>query len=145
MSWGSSDGRAGRCRRAALLIGLVLVIAAHLTGAVHACSFAGPDPSALVPSALVTQDVRQVADGADVTGSDGPPQHRHAADGHADHTADRPRAALDDTALDDETHQPLLPAGFRGHVTHTAGRRPPGAAPSCAGSTSLALVCVLRQ
>ncbi|MET8562652.1 hypothetical protein ABZV75_19365 [Streptomyces flaveolus] len=140
MSWGSGDGGAGRSRRAALLVGLVLMIAAHLTGAVHACAFAGPDPSV-----LVAQDVRQAAGGADETGSDGPPQHRHAADGHVDHTADRPRAALDDTFLDGETHQPLLPAGSRGHVTHTVRRAPPGAAPSCVNSSSLALVCVLRQ
>ncbi|AEY93645.1 hypothetical protein SHJG_8380 [Streptomyces hygroscopicus subsp. jinggangensis 5008] len=140
MSWGSGGGCAGRSRRAALLVGLVLVIAAHLSGAAHACSFAGPDPSA-----LVTQDVRQVADGADETGSNGPPQHRHAADGHVDHTADRPRAALDDTALDGETHQPLLPAGLRGPLAHTARCRPPGVSPSCAHSSSLALVRVLRQ
>ncbi|MEW2516415.1 hypothetical protein [Streptomyces sp. NPDC046870] len=140
MSWGSGGGRAVRLRRAALLIGLVLVTAAHLTGTVHACSFAGPDPSA-----LVAQDVRQVADGADEPGSNGPPQHRHAADGHVDHTADRPRAALDDTALDDEAHQPLLPAGLGAPVTHTVRRGPPGVPPSCAHGSPLALVCVLRQ
>ncbi|WP_225810234.1 hypothetical protein [Streptomyces spinosus] len=140
MSWGSGGGRAVRFRRAALLTGLVLVIAVHLTGAVHACSFAGPDPSA-----LVAQDVRQVADGADEPDSNGPPQHRHAADGHLDHTADRPRAALDDTPLDGGPHQPLPPTGLDGPVTHTVRRGPPGVPLSCAHRSSLAPVCVLRQ
>ncbi|MET9452133.1 hypothetical protein [Streptomyces cinerochromogenes] len=140
-SWGSADGRPRRRRRAALLFGLVLVIAAHLSGAVHACSFAGPDPTAAV--------ARHVPPVADDTGSGGsttpPPQHRHAADGHADHTADRPRPALDDTGLDDEADQPLHPAVSNGRFTDTARRRPPGTSRPCGYGPPLAGVCVLRQ
>ncbi|MEU5083248.1 MULTISPECIES: hypothetical protein [Streptomyces] len=138
-TWGG-DGSAGRSRRAALLIGLVLVIAAHLTGSVHACSFAGSGPSAVAAA-----EVAHPADTADGTDPTGPPRHRHTADGHLDHTADRPRAALDDTGLDGGQHPPALPAVPRGRATHPGRRRPPGVPRGRADGPSLAAVCVLRQ
>ncbi|WP_189295635.1 hypothetical protein [Streptomyces cinerochromogenes] len=142
-SWGSADGRPGRRRRAALLVGLVLVIAAHLSGAVHACTFAGPDATA----AVARHGAPVVAEGGTDSGGSTvpPPPHRHAADGHADHTADRPRPALDDTGLGDETDQPLRPAVSNGRFTDTARHRPPGTSPSCGDGPSLAVVCVRRQ
>ncbi|MFI0186874.1 hypothetical protein ACH4PW_04775 [Streptomyces sp. NPDC017082] len=139
-SWGSDGGRAGRSRRAALLLGLVLVIAAHLTGAMHACSFAGSDPTP-----VLAQDVAYAADTTDGTGPTAPPRHRHAADGHSDHTADRPRAALDATGLGDGAHQPLSPDGTRGHPAHTGWRGPPGGAHSRAYRPAVPPVRVLRQ
>ncbi|GHH27820.1 hypothetical protein [Streptomyces rubradiris] len=139
-AWGGGDGSAGRSRRAALLIGLVLVIAAHLTGSVHACSFAGSGPSAVAAGEVV-----QPADTADGTDPTGPPRHRHAADGHLDHTADRPRAALDDTGLAGEQHPPVLPTVPRGRATHPGWRRPPGVPRDRANGPSLAAVRVLRQ
>ncbi|MEU7409105.1 hypothetical protein AB0B40_07220 [Streptomyces sp. NPDC042638] len=135
------DGSVGRLRRAALLVGLVLVVAAHLTGAVHACPFAGADPSAVVAG-----DVAHTADGAGGTGSTAPPPgHRHGADGHVDHTADRPRAALDDTGLGDEAPQPVLPAVSRGRFTHGGWRARPGDPRPCENGSPRALVRVLRQ
>ncbi|MFH9404143.1 hypothetical protein ACH4JS_30925 [Streptomyces sp. NPDC017638] len=139
-SWGSGDGRAGRSRRAVLLIGLVLVIAAHLTGAAQACSFAGPGPAAAPARAAA-----HPADTGRDTGPTGPPRHRHAADGHPDHTADRPRAALDDTGLADETHPPVLPALPRACPARSAGHKPPSPPRGRAGGPSLAAVRVLRQ
>uniref|UniRef100_UPI0015F08EC4 hypothetical protein n=1 Tax=Streptomyces sp. WELS2 TaxID=2749435 RepID=UPI0015F08EC4 len=115
------DRSAGRSRHAALLIGLVLVIAAHLAGSVHACSFAGRGPSA-----VAAREAAHPAGTADGTDPTGPPRHRHTADGHLDHTADRPRAALDDTGLDGEQHPPALPTTPRGRATHPARHRPPG-------------------
>ncbi|MDN3260238.1 hypothetical protein QWJ26_10535 [Streptomyces sp. CSDS2] len=138
--WGGGDGSAGRSRRAALLIGLVLVIAAHLTGSVHACSFAGSGPSAVAAG-----EVAQPADTADGANPTGPPRHRHTADGHLDHTADRPRAALDDTGLDGGQHPPALSAVPRGRPTHPGWRRPSGVPRDRANGPSLATVCVLRQ
>jgi hypothetical protein len=126
--------------RAALLVGLVLLITAHLTGSVHACSFAESGPRALsAPEVVHTADP---ADGADPTG---PPRHRHTADGHLDHTADRPRAALDDTRFGGEQHPPAQPAVPRGRATHTGRHRIPGVPPDRADGPSLAAVRVLRQ
>ncbi|MFI0805788.1 hypothetical protein [Streptomyces echinatus] len=140
-SWVGCGGSAGRSRRAALLVGLVLVIAAHLTGAVHACSFAGADPSP-----VVAQDVPRTADAAGEPGPQAPhPGHRHAADGHLDHTADRPRAALDDTGLGDEAPQPVLPAVSRGRQAHTGRSGRPGVRRHRANRSARALVRVLRQ
>jgi hypothetical protein len=136
-SWVGRDGNVGRSRRAALLVGLVLVLAAHLTGAVHACPFAGADPSAVVAHA---------ADGVGGPGPTAPPPgHRHAADGHADHTADRPRAALDGTGLGDEAPQPVLPAVSRGRFAHGGWRGRPGVPRPRENGSSRALVRVLRQ
>ncbi|MEU3522707.1 hypothetical protein AB0E62_02315 [Streptomyces sp. NPDC038707] len=133
-------GRAGRLRRAALLVGLVLLITAHLTGSVHACSFAESGTSA-----LSVRDVVRPADPADGAGPTGPPRHRHTADGHLDHTADRPRAALDDTGLDGGQHPPVQPAAARGRATRTGRHRIPGVPPDRANGPSLAAVRVLRQ
>ncbi|CAL9282196.1 hypothetical protein [Streptomyces sp. SudanB182_2057] len=139
-TWGGGDGSAGRSRRAALLIGLVLVIAAHLTGSVHACSFAG-----VGPSPVAALEVVHPADTADGTAPTGPPRHRHTADGHLDHTADRPRAALDDTGPDGGHHPPVLPAVPRGRAAHPGWRRPPGASRDRVDGPSLAALGVLRQ
>ncbi|MFF8727027.1 hypothetical protein ACF073_11110 [Streptomyces sp. NPDC015171] len=137
----SGGGSAGRSRRAALLLGLVLVIAAHLTGAVHACSSAGPDPSP-----VLAQPVPHLADATDGRGSTAPPPgHRHAADGHGAHTADRPRAALDDTVPDGGAHQPPPPAVTGDRLAHPAWHRRFSRSPSCRSGSSLVLSCVLRQ
>ncbi|MFI9244796.1 hypothetical protein ACIGXF_19885 [Streptomyces sp. NPDC053086] len=140
-SWVGCDGSVGRSRRAALLVGLVLVLAAHLTGAVHACPFAGA-----YPSAVVAWDVPHAADGADGTRPTAPPPGpRHAADGHVGHTADRPRAALDDTGLGSEVPQPVLPAVSRGRSAHPGWCGRPGVPRPCGNGSSPALVRVLRQ
>ncbi|MYW44178.1 hypothetical protein [Streptomyces sp. SID161] len=137
-SWvGGGDG--GRPRRAALLVGLVLVLAAHLTGAVHACPFAGADPTAVVAQAVPHPQ--------DAAGDPHPsaPGHRHAADGHVGHTADRPRAALDDTGLGGEAPQPALPAVVRGRFAHGGWRGRPGAPHARENGSSRAPFRVLRQ
>ncbi|WP_159049013.1 hypothetical protein [Streptomyces sp. NRRL B-3648] len=178
-SWGNGYGSAGRSRGAALLIGLVLVIAAHLTGAVHACAFADPGPGAVVaydlrPVAERAEDTglsalpsprRPAVNGAGATvpaqpalhhghaagraegaGSTGPaPRHRHAVDGHSDHSADRPRAGLDDSGLGGEAHPPLHPAGSRGRSPDTSGRGPRGVSLPCVNGSAFVLGCVLRQ
>ncbi|MEV5350695.1 hypothetical protein [Streptomyces achromogenes] len=145
-------------RRAALLIGLVLVLAAHLGGSVHACSFTGTGPT--VVAARESAHPADTADGTDSTGPSrhrhqadtaavadptGPPRHRHAADGHLDHTADRPRAALDDTGPDGGQHPPALPAVPRGRAAHPGRCRPPDVPGDRAGGPSLAAGRVLRQ
>ncbi|WP_030740956.1 hypothetical protein [Streptomyces sp. NRRL S-31] len=140
-SWGSGGGRGRGSRRAALLVGLVLVIAAHLTGAVHACSYAGFDPTP-----VVAQDLPRAVDGADGAGPAAPPpHHRHAAGGHSDHTADRPRAALDDGGPDGEAHQPVPSAAAGGRHARTGWRSPPGTSRPRSNGSARALVGVLRQ
>ncbi|WP_051370653.1 hypothetical protein [Streptomyces sp. 142MFCol3.1] len=67
-----------------LLLGVVLIVVAHLAGAVHGAALAGTHTAFPVISH---------ADGAEYT-ADGikpSPGHDHTADGHVDHVADRPR------------------------------------------------------
>ncbi|MGW2722664.1 hypothetical protein [Streptomyces sp. NPDC001492] len=140
-SWVSRGGSAGRSRRAGLLIGLIVVIAAHLTGSAHACSFAGADVSA-----VATHEVRQAADEGDDPGSTTPlPGPHHAADGHVDHAADRPRADFAVAGPGGDAAGPPLPAVSRGHFVHAGWRSPPGVSRSCDSGSALALLCVLRQ
>ncbi len=117
------------------------MIAAHLTGAVHACACAGPDPSPVL--------AQEAPHGATGTGGtppgQPPPAHRHATNGHLDHTADRPRAALDDTGLGGEAHQPLLPTVSGGRFAPTPRRPASGALPACENGSPFAFTCVLRQ
>ncbi|MEV6594147.1 hypothetical protein [Streptomyces acidicola] len=79
-----------RPSRVVLFLGLVFLITAHLAGAVHAASFAGPH---------VTVEVATTAHPLHDTwhASDPAPAHQHRAGDHIDHAADRPRTAAAET------------------------------------------------
>jgi hypothetical protein len=132
---------AGRSGRVGLPLGLVVLIAAHLAGAVHGSSFAGPHLS--VTAVACSQGGAEAESGTLAPS----PGHEHKADGHIDHAADRPRAAVDDTA-DEPDHDgiPLIPPAAPGSPAgHAAWQRPPGVPRSPDGRSTLTLHCVWRQ
>lgn len=126
--------------RAGLFLGLVLLIAAHLAGAVHASSFTGPH--------VAVEAAAQARPPAD-TGHDHEPApaQRHSAGGHIDHAADRPRTTADGAVADCDQADPAAGScGSAGSaVMPTSWDRPADAA-ACAtdGPRTLALHCVWR-
>ncbi|MEV8547802.1 hypothetical protein [Streptomyces sp. NPDC051572] len=130
----------GRSCRVGLLLGLVVLIAAHLAGSVHGSSFAGPYMSI----AATTCHHHADAHGGTMAPS---PGHDHRADGHIDHAADRPRAAADDTAAgpDHDALSPLPPAPPGSPAGQIALHRPSGVSRPPGGPSTLALHCVWRQ
>ncbi|MFG2524916.1 hypothetical protein [Streptomyces sp. NPDC048527] len=72
-----------RWGRTALLVGLVVLLAAHLAGTAHASAFAGPHVEPLVVACS-----HHDAQGAAKTVVPRP-GHDHSADGHIDHGVDR--------------------------------------------------------
>lgn len=146
---------AGRPGRVGLLLGLVMLIVAHLSGTGHGASFTGPHVSAAVEvfSHHDHHDHHEDADDGTLApslGHDHPghdhPGHDHKGDGH-DHAADRPRAAVDDTVAEAEQDglSPILPAAPGSSAGPAAWHRPPGVARSRDGPSTLALHCVWRQ
>ncbi|WP_275558207.1 hypothetical protein [Streptomyces sp. 5-6(2022)] len=126
--------------RAALLLGLVVLMAVHLAGAVHGAAFEGPD----VRLAAV-----ESAHSARHTPPAGGHEHEHEAHGHIDHAVDRPRGSAHpddlgtgpaDDGLELFPSRPVRPAACpAGRPTgHSAG----AAAPQ--GRSTLALHCVWR-
>ncbi|MDX3695658.1 hypothetical protein PV726_36125 [Streptomyces europaeiscabiei] len=79
-------GAFGSAGRVGLLLGLVVILAAHLAGTVHGAAFEGPHLDMVVAVAH--------HDAYDDRGGHPSPHpehdHEHEADGHADHAADRP-------------------------------------------------------
>ncbi|MFE5602606.1 hypothetical protein ACFQ8O_25870 [Streptomyces coelicoflavus] len=75
-----------------LLLGLVLLITAHLAGATHTSAFAGPHVVVEVTACF------QPAADAD-HGLEPVPGHHHHADTHIDHAVDRPRTDVDDAVV----------------------------------------------
>ncbi|NGO14563.1 hypothetical protein G5C60_44970 [Streptomyces sp. HC44] len=134
--------RAGRSGRIGLLLGLVLLVTAHLAGVVHGASFSGPHVST-VAAAWAAHGEHHEEKGDAVTPS---PGHEHGADDHLDHAADRPRADLDD-AVAELSHDGL--PNRPGTADPAAGRaagRPPWDVPDPPGGRSaLSLHCVWRQ
>ena len=136
---------AGRSGRIGLLLGLVVIVAAHLTGTVHGSPFEGSPVSA-----VVTVGAQHRADGGPLAPA---PWHEPKAEGHADHTADRPRTvSVGDTVLgpgldpgfDELALVPAdapVPVGARG-----AQEVPPGLkGPSPYGRSALVMHGVRRQ
>lgn len=126
--------------RVGLFLGLVLLITAHLAGAVHASSFTGP-PATVEAAA----EAQPPAD----TGHDHEPApaHRHSAGGHIDHAADRPRTTADEAVAECGQADPAAgSSGSAGFALMPAiWRRPSDTADSRTDSTrTLALHCVWR-
>lgn len=131
-------GIAGRSGRVGLLLGLLVLITAHLSGAVHGASFAGPHMS---PVAVISEH------GANSDGSDAPPGHDHKSGAHIDHTADRPRTASQDTPSE-PGHDSGSPAASPAAKVSDAGggwRYLPHDFAAVQGSSTLELHCVWRQ
>ncbi|WP_330308433.1 MULTISPECIES: hypothetical protein [unclassified Streptomyces] len=137
----SGARKGGRSGRVGLLLGLVVLIATHLAGAVHGASFGGPHMS-IVATACPHRDAD--SHGGTMAPS---PGHEHRTDGHIDHAADRPRAAADDAAADpDRDALSPIPSETPGSVAgQVAWRRPPGVSRAPDGSSTLAFHCVWRQ
>ncbi|MGW1157490.1 hypothetical protein ACWD5Q_27350 [Streptomyces sp. NPDC002513] len=126
--------------RVGFFLGLVLLITAHLAGAVHASSFAGPHVAVEVAASA-----RPPAD----TGHEGEPSpaHQHRAGDHIDHAADRPRTAVDTTVADPGHADPAGSPSATADATPTPAvrGRPSGtAAPTTDAPDTLALHCVWR-
>lgn len=127
--------------RAGFLLGLVLLITAHLSGAVHASSFTGP---------LVTVEAAASAQppaGCD-RDHDETPGHEHRAGDHIDHAADRPRTSVDETVVESAHADPAVsPPDSADTTLMPAVRDRPPSAVACAadGRGALTLHCVWRQ
>jgi hypothetical protein len=122
------------------MLGLLVLITAHLAGAVHGASFAGPHMSAV---AAVSEHGAGDDDGSHMPD----PGHDHESEGHIDHAAARPRMAVQDTA--DEPHHEgislITPEATRATDVLAACSHPPRASAGSDGSSTLALHCVWRQ
>ncbi|MFF8881322.1 hypothetical protein [Streptomyces flaveolus] len=125
--------------RIGLLLGLVLLVTAHLAGAVHMSSFAGPH----VAVEVTTCSQPEADDGHGL----GPaPGHHHHADAHIDHTVDRPRTAADDGIAGPCVGGPGegLPSAADTAPAPADQERPGAAAGTADGHGTLALHCVWR-
>ncbi|MDR3081557.1 MAG: hypothetical protein LBV60_11635 [Streptomyces sp.] len=85
-----------------LLLGLVVLVTAHLAGTVHCSAFAGPHVGGIVDCSQL--DPLDTDDDHDRPAR--PPGHEHTADGHGDHMVDRPRAVCDDAIAEPEHDVP---------------------------------------
>ncbi|MEU9154937.1 hypothetical protein AB0D59_31365 [Streptomyces sp. NPDC048417] len=118
----------------------MLLVFAHLAGAVHGPAFTGPQWA--LPIASCARAECHTDDGAGH-----PPERDHRADGHIDHAADRPRAVADDTVADpgqggaDATPAPSAAAGTARTVLWPRPTRHPAAAHH---GRALAFHCVWR-
>lgn len=125
-----------------LVLGLVVLITAHLAGTVHSSLFEGPHVSTV--AAVCAHH------GTDGDGRFAPhPGHDHEADTHIDHAADRPRpVSADDTVLE-PGFDGLAPIAAVGGDGGAAPRDPPaavtGSSYSSYGRSTLVLHCVWRQ
>lgn len=115
-SWGiERPGRVG------LVLGVLLAVALHLVGTVHGAAFADPHVPA-VPASSAPH----------------PGHDHHSAEGHIDHTADRPRAA----PADDQVPEADGPPDLAHHVFAVPSL---GDSRSLHGSSAFLLHCVRRQ
>ncbi|WP_212913677.1 hypothetical protein [Streptomyces sp. TS71-3] len=127
-----------RSGRGALVLGLVLLIAAHIGGAHHHATF---DEPFTVVVACTPQE-----DGDHATGSvEHGPWHRHTAGAHVDHSMDRPRARDDAPATGGALAGHALPGPWNPGAVAPADRRPRDVTESPPGRSVLALNCVWRQ
>jgi|GEM_PF-6685133 len=129
---------AGRSGRIGLMLGLLVLITAHLSGAVHGASFAGPHMSAV---AVIS------GHGAAEDRSPAPPAHDHKYEAHIDHAADRPRTASQDTAAepDHESGSTATSPATRVADVRGAWRNLTHASTPVQGGCTLALHCIRRQ
>ncbi|ANP56811.1 hypothetical protein AVL59_26930 [Streptomyces griseochromogenes] len=129
-----------RSGRAGLLLGLVLLVTAHLAGAVHVSAVAGPPVS--VEAAEIARPLHDAG-----RESEPAPEHQHRSGDHIDHAADRPRTAVDETIVEPGHADPAdSPFGAVDGPPSPAVRcRPSG--PAASGTDApdtLALHCVRR-
>ncbi|MFF2502582.1 hypothetical protein ACFVTY_04215 [Streptomyces sp. NPDC058067] len=137
----------GRRRRgrAALLLGLVLLVVWHVSGMVHASPAAG--------AAYVDATVAHCAHHGPASGphhaGDTPPGHDHSGTGHVDHSVDRPRASDADTPTVAAAPDPLAPGAAPLVMLPPAMRSPvrdtTAAAAPPEHDSLLDLHCVRRQ
>ncbi|MFJ7905007.1 hypothetical protein ACIQ6V_31750 [Streptomyces sp. NPDC096198] len=130
----------GRPGHLGLVLGLVLLITAHLSGALHAAPFAGPH----VPVETAASAGRPAG-----TGHEGEPEPAHQHDGgvHIDHAADRPRTTADATLAAHPRARPAVTPSPPGGTTVLTALRglPSHTLPPPKDSRSpLALHCVWR-
>ncbi|MFE7979765.1 hypothetical protein [Streptomyces shenzhenensis] len=129
--------------RIGLFLGLAVLVTAHIAGAVHSSSFAGPH--------LGVEVVAQVHPSVGVAHGPGqPPGHRHDAEDHLDHAVDRPRSGPDAaTAGPGHADPAIAPAVMAAAASATfpdvPRTGPPHACPAADGPDTLALHCVWRQ
>ncbi|MBQ0984682.1 hypothetical protein KBZ10_09165 [Streptomyces sp. F63] len=143
---------AGRRGRIGLLLGLVVLIAAHLAGHVHGPAFTGPHaPAGASSSAHPT--ARDI-----VPSPEHGPGHEHEhphADEHVDHAVDRPRAVVrpyavtaygpDTSGLSSSLSWLSAADPQRSAVTGMVFEGARGGARAPDGRSALALHCVWRQ
>jgi hypothetical protein len=137
-----SPSTAVRAGRVGLLLGLVVLIAAHLAGTVHGSAFAGPHADVGVAACAYSG----------TNDSEPSPEHEHHVDDHIDHVVDRPRASVHH-AVTEQGHDgawpfssslsagDAQPPAVTGAVS--GGRR--GGFRALDGRSALALHCVWRQ
>ncbi|MGW0285413.1 hypothetical protein ACWDXT_20195 [Streptomyces sp. NPDC003236] len=128
-----------RPHRLGLLLGLVLLVTAHLAGSVHADSYAGPlMPVEVAVSTQATADAGHKGEPV--------PAHQHGAAGHIDHTADRPRTTGDETICEAGHADPAGDPTASSDATPLPVRCRPPDIPVRASScpVTLALYCLWR-
>ncbi|MFH7338924.1 hypothetical protein [Streptomyces sp. KHY 26] len=124
--------------RVGLLLGLVVLITAHLAGTVHSSAFTGPHVGGLADRFEISAHDSQDGPGP-------PPGHEHEMDGHTDHAVDRPRAAADDAVGKPEHDASALVPAAAPCPAGPAIRCPNGIARAPDGPSTLTLHCVRRQ
>ncbi|MGP4086082.1 hypothetical protein [Streptomyces sp. KR55] len=136
-----AGSRAQRPVPSVLLIGLILLVASHLVGALHGPGFLGPHKS-LSPVGVV-QPVAPVKAEAVEAGHG----HDHDHEFHEDtveHAVDRVRSAADGPAhapqIDEPATGQLVTSGSLGHARPEAGVPEPAG-----GRSACARHCVWRQ
>ncbi|WP_169790925.1 hypothetical protein [Streptomyces pathocidini] len=130
--------------RALLALGLVLLVGAHLVGALHGPGFTGAHPRTALPAVCGGQ----AADPTEPAPGDerGPGPQRDHADGHdVPHAVDRLRgpAGAPVSSPDNAVALPFAPTAPAAPADRPD--RPRGAPSRTAGRASLALHCVWRQ
>ncbi|WP_345645681.1 hypothetical protein [Streptomyces siamensis] len=120
-----------------LLLGVVLIVVAHLAGAVHGAALGGTHTP--FPVISRADGEAHIADGIKP-----PPGHDHTADGHVDHVADRPRTG--ETGAGPGHDGPDTPpsTAVAPGAAHTSGGGPRGPLAAAGRRGIRALHCVWR-
>ncbi|PWI12297.1 hypothetical protein DIZ27_01510 [Streptomyces sp. NWU339] len=146
-------GIPGRAGHVGPLLGLVLLIVAHLAGTVHGSSYDGPHLAVGIEAAASTHPEAGIGHGRgpvlghDHESDDHAPAHHHEADDHIEHAADRPRASADATVVLGSGHSgaDVAPPPVAGATAaYAAWAGPPQAARASDSRGTLALHCVWR-
>ncbi|MBP8535534.1 hypothetical protein [Streptomyces sp. MK37H] len=128
--------------RAALLLGLVVLIAVHLAGVAHGAAFEGPHVGLATVGSCVHPGEK-----SDIAEPTAPaPGHQHEAHGHIDHAVDRPRDSAHDHGPAPAHEGPSPTSSPAAWPFPDAARHPANVSRAPGGGRStLALHCVWRQ